>query len=866
MSQRSILSFFGKPAVTKDQSVAAEPKSASSSPDDNHNVSKGKAPTKRRRIISSSSSSDDNERTSPSKTVDEEKSPPTKRKSTSTVVKQELPLPGKENENEVAKKTETPKKTPAKAATKTPAKKKTPAKTKTPKTNEKVTAKKASPPAKSPVKVKAEAQSPAKVEEEKTDEKMDTTSSPSPTKVKDEKPKPHPFFSKPKDIKLQTADDTSDGASYNPGKANYHPIKDCFWKHGEKTPYLALARTFEVIEENSSRLRMIEILANFFRSVIVNSPSDLIACVYLSLNKLAPDYVGLELGIAETSLMKVIAQTTGRSMAQVKADAQSTGDLGIVAEKSKSNQRMMFTPAPLTVDSVFTKLKDIANMSGQSAMNKKVDKIQSIFVACRHSEARFIMRSLLGKLRIGLAEQSLLQALAQACAYTPPNQYANGESFPPKVINAKITKEQIEEVALIIKTTYCQCPNYDRICEVLLKYGVNELLDKCQMAPGTPLKPMLAHPTKGVSEVLQRFEGIKFTCEYKYDGERAQIHIAENGTVSIYSRNQENNTTKYPDIISRIEKLKRDGVTSCILDSEVVAWDEERQQILPFQVLSTRKRKDADKEEIKVKVCVYLFDLLYFNGEPLVTKPFSERRRLLIENFQEVESEWKFATSLDTSDIDELQSFLNESVKGNCEGLMVKTLDKDATYEIAKRSRNWLKLKKDYLEGAGDSLDLVVIGGYKGKGKRTGTYGGFLLACYDAENEEYQTICKLGTGFSDEDLQTHTESLKQHVIPSAKSYYRYESSLEPDDWFDPVQVWEVLCADLSLSPVHQAGKGIIDQEKGISLRFPRFIRIRDDKSAEDATSAQQVADMYSNQDQIKNQDKASNRNIEEDFY
>jgi DNA ligase-1 len=357
---------------------------------------------------------------------------------------------------------------------------------------------------------------------------------------------------------------------------------------------------------------------------------------------------------------------------------------------------------------------------------------------------------------------------------------------------------------------------------------------------------MLGKPAKGIEAILERFAGSLFTIEFKYDGERAQIHLLSDGSVKIYSRNSEDNTGKYPDLVTdTLPAVKDERTVSAIIDTEVVAYDPESKKILPFQTLSTRKRKVVDQATIQVQVCLFAFDLLFHNGKSYLEEPFAVRREVLHSHFKPVEGKFQFAEFKDTNDPEDIQAFLTQSVAASCEGLMVKALTTDAGYIPAKR--NWLKVKKDYLDGVGDTLDLVPIGAWHGKGKRKGVYGAYLLAIYDEESETYQSICKIGTGFSDEDLESRAKSLSEFEIDAPPRYYQFPEAMACDVYFSPAQVWEVLCADLSISPVHCAAAGLVHESKGIALRFPRFVRLREDKKPEEATSAAQVVDFYQNQ-------------------
>lgn len=608
------------------------------------------------------------------------------------------------------------------------------------------------------------------------------------------------------------------------------------WGQGERVPFVFVCLVFDLIDKETGRIVITDIVCNMLRTVMYTTPEDLVPVIYLAANRIAPAHEGLELGIGDASIVKALAEACGRTEAHVKKQYKELGDLGHVAKESRSSQSMMRKPDALTVTKVFSTFRLLAKESGKDSQEKKKNHIKALLVAATDCEPLYLIRLLQTKLRIGLAEQTLLTALGQAAVYTEKH------STPPSHIQSPL-----EEAAKIVKQVYSLLPDYDKIIPALLSGGVWNLPEICNFTLGVPVGPMLAKPTKGVSEIVQKFQDTEYTCEYKYDGERAQIHFMENGSVEIYSRNAERNTGKYPDVVAAVSRLKKSSVTSFVLDCEIVAYDREKQKILPFQVLSTRARKNVSVSEIKVEVCIFAFDMLYLNGQPLIQEQLKVRRECLYDSFVEEAGFFQFATALTSNDIDEIQKFLDAAVSSSSEGLIIKTLTKDATYEPSKRSLNWLKLKKDYMDSIGDSLDLVPIAAFHGRGKRTGVYGAFLLACYDSNNEEFQSICKVGTGLTEAMLEERSASLRTKVIPKPKSYYRYHDTMNPDVWFEPSEVWEVKAADLTISPVHRAAVGIVDANKGISLRFPRLIRVREDKPPEQATSSEQVAELYNAQ-------------------
>ena len=576
--------------------------------------------------------------------------------------------------------------------------------------------------------------------------------------------------------------------------------------------FSVLSESLEMMEQTSKRLELTNILVELLKKI----PNDIIPIViYLIQGKLKPNFEGVELGIAEKLVIRAISKSAGITTKKIEDEYNDGGDLGLTASNIlKKKTQTTFSAETITLERVYETLLKISSLEGKGSQDMKMKYISSLLNDATPEESKFILKILLGTMRLGIAENTIMDALA--IAFTD-------------------SKENRE----LVENAYNVSSDLGKVSEALTEDGVDGLL-KFKVSIFSPIRPMLADRVKSEDEAIKRIEN-EFAAEYKLDGERVQIHI-ENKKVVLFSRSLENITSYYPDIVEKISKSINadDG----IFEAEIVAINENTGNFLPFQELMHRRRKyKLEKAVADYPITVNFFDMLYYNGNDYLNTPYNTRRKNLEEIIKENEFSKLIPMSIvkNTADISEV---LENSINSGCEGLMLKVLD--AQYRAGSRGSNWLKLKREYQNDLGDSLDLVVVGAFFGRGRRTGKYGTLLLSTYNSENDSFPTICKVGTGFTDENLDQLFQILSNKVI--LKKNPRVVSDIEADIWFEPELVLEIVASEITLSPIHKTGLDLVRNETGFALRFPKFTgKIRTEKLAEDASTHEEVFALYKNQ-------------------
>ena len=578
--------------------------------------------------------------------------------------------------------------------------------------------------------------------------------------------------------------------------------------------YIIIADAYEQIEGTAKRLEMTDHLV----SLLKKTPKDVISrVIYLTQGKLYPDFVGIEMGVAEKLAIRALMRATGNGENAIQTELQKSGDIGETAEKllAKHKQSTFFTK-PLTVQRVYETLDKLAKTSGSGAVDTKMVLFSGLLIDASPKEAKWLIRTVTGNLRLGIADMTVLDALAIA--------YGGG----------KETREKIERA-------YNISSDLGRVANVVAEKGI-EGIEKFQVSVGEPIRPMLAERLGVPEEILEKFSG-KCLAEYKYDGERIQAH--KNGdTVQLFSRRLENISSQYPDVV----ELIRTQITAkdAILEAECVAMDLESGDMRPFQELMHRRRKYGIQSAIsQYPVSLFTFDALYVDGVDLTQTALPQRRQIL-EKIIKQNIRLKPAIQQLVKTPKQLEDFFERAIEEGCEGLMCKSISEDSVYQAGNRGWLWIKYKRDYKSEMTDTVDLVVVGAFHGRGKRVGAYGALLLATYNPENDTFETVTKCGTGFTDKNLSDLYKMLQTHVV--ARKNSRVQSTLEADVWFEPSLVLEILGAEVTLSPIHMAAMDAIRKDSGMAIRFPRFTgKYRTDKSPQDATTSKEIVTMYNGQ-------------------
>ena len=584
--------------------------------------------------------------------------------------------------------------------------------------------------------------------------------------------------------------------------------------------FAILANVLAKMEATKKRLELTQYLVELFQ----DTPNEVIArIVYLLQGKLRPDFEGVELGVAEKLAVRAIAKSSGMPIKKIESEYRKKGDLGnaatvILEQKTQTT----FLAEDITVERVYDTLYKIASLEGSRSQDMKMKYISSLLNDATPIEASFILKILLGTLRLGIAENTVMDALA--IAYTSSKE------------NRKI-----------LERAYNVSSDLGQVAEIIANEGLDGIT-KFEVKLFNPIRPMLADRVKSESDAIEKM-GKRFAAEYKLDGERVQLH-SSNEKVILFSRSLENITSYYPDIVEKIPNMI--NASEVILEAEAVAINEDTGEFLPFQELMHRRRKyKIEKAVTQYPITINFFDVLFHNGKSCLELPYEQRRKTL-ENIVKENDFAKYVPMEIVTNENEIEEVLENSINSGCEGLMLKMLDKP--YQAGARGNYWLKLKREYRNELGDSLDLVVIGAFFGKGRRTGRYGTLLLATYDDDQDVFTSICKVGTGFTDEDLDQLYQILSNKV--TIKKNPRIDSDMEADVWFEPELVLEVVASEITLSPIHKAARDTIRKNAGLALRFPKFTgKIRIEKTAEDASTNQEVITLYRGQKKIS-QDKS----------
>jgi len=554
-----------------------------------------------------------------------------------------------------------------------------------------------------------------------------------------------------------------------------------------------LAVFLEKLEATSSRNEITQILADLFKQT---SEEEIDKVVYLASGQLAPSRVGIDFNIAEKLMMRIIAMAFSVDLDRVKEEFKKKGDLGVVAEQFAKNKG-----GDASISEVYETLLEMAKEGGGGSQERKITQTAELLSSLDPISVRFVVRIPIGNLRLGFSDMTILDAL----------------SYMEK--GDKSARAQIE-------AAFNVTVDIGKIAKVVKQKGVDGLKG-VQPEPGTPIRPSLAERLPSAEKILEKV-GTTVIVEPKYDGFRAEVHI-KNGEVIIFSRNLENTTSMFPDIVEAVKKIK---VDSAIFDGEAIAYDAKSGKFLPFQETSQRKRKYGIAEAVKnLPLKLFVFDILYKDGKSLLNLPFDQRRKILEATIANIEGVEVTRQEI-TGDADVIRDLIKKYLSEGLEGAMIKKID--APYKAGARGYHWVKYKKTTEEGVADTIDCLVMGVNRGKGKRAGFgVGAFLVGIKDGN--KFKTTSKIGTGLTDEqwrELDARSKNLETKDKPKE---YEVDKNLVPDAWMKPSLVVEILADEITKSPIHTAG---------LALRFPRLIRFRDEKGPQETTTIRELTKLY----------------------